>query len=212
MKSLLPSISYCPEKKMTILANVLKLDRCPHCNVTDPLLQKHHNLSTQNSEGANNRLWYIYVCSRCGGIVTACSSHANSTILQLFPENVTVDETIPQKAKAYLEQAIQSLHAPAGSVMLTASSVDAMLKQRGYLEGSLYSRIDKAATDHLITKEMAEWAHGIRLEANDQRHADIDAPLPNMDDAQRCIDFATTLAQVLFVLPARVQRGRSPTT
>jgi hypothetical protein len=82
-----------------------------------------------------------------------------------------------------------------------------MLKAKGYKEGSLYSRINKAAEDNLITKEMAEWAHEVRLDANDQRHSDDAAPLPGVDDAKRSIRFAWALAQFLFVLPATVKRG-----
>jgi Domain of unknown function (DUF4145) len=55
--------------------------------------------------------------------------------------------------------------------MLAASAVDAMLKHKNYTVGSLKDRIDKAANDHLITSEMAAWAHEIRLDANDERHA-----------------------------------------
>lgn len=91
--------------------------------------------------------------------------------------------------------------------MLAASSVDAMLKSSGYVEGSLYSRIEKAATNHLITTQMATWAHDVRLDANDHRHADEDAPLPTKADAQRAIDFAKALGMFMFVLPARVTRG-----
>lgn len=82
-----------------------------------------------------------------------------------------------------------------------------MLKAKNYTEGNLYSRIDLAVADHLITKEMGVWAHQIRLEANDQRHADEKADLPTRQDAERCIDFAFALAQFLFVLPSRVQKG-----
>jgi predicted protein tyrosine phosphatase len=83
-----------------------------------------------------------------------------------------------------------------------------MLKDKGYKEGSLNSRIDQAAKAHLITAEMAAWAHEIRLDANDQRHADEDAALPAEADARKVIDFASALAQFLYVLPARVARGR----
>ena len=92
--------------------------------------------------------------------------------------------------------------------MLTASSVDAMLKEKGLKEGTLNSRIDEAAKKHLITQEMAAWAHEIRLDANDQRHADEAAPLPSEADADKVIEFAYALAQFLFVLPARIERGR----
>jgi hypothetical protein len=91
--------------------------------------------------------------------------------------------------------------------MLAASAVDSMLKIKGYKEGSLYARIEKAVEDQLITKEMATWAHEVRLDANDQRHVDEAAVLPTPEDAKRAIDFALALAQFLFVLPAQVQRG-----
>lgn len=94
--------------------------------------------------------------------------------------------------------------------MLAASAVDSMLKQRGLTEGSLYARIEKAVEQHLITAEMAKWAHAVRLDANYQRHADESAELPNEADAQRSIDFAAALGEILFVLPARIERGLHP--
>jgi hypothetical protein len=82
-----------------------------------------------------------------------------------------------------------------------------MFKEKGYTEGSLYSRIDKASNDHLITSEMAKWAHQVRLEANDQRHSDIDAELPTIEEAKQAIEFTETLSEFLFVLPSKVTRG-----
>jgi len=100
------------------------------------------------------------------------------------------------------------MHAPAGAMMLTASAIDAMLKDKGLKDGSLSKRIDNAAASHLITPEMAAWAHEIRLDANDQRHADENAALPTQADADRVLAFAKALVQFLYVLPARVERGR----
>ena len=129
-------------------------------------------------------------------------------INQIWPEQQTVSETIPTRAREFLSQAIASLHAPSGAVMLTASAVDAMLKERGLKSGSLNARIDEAAAGHLITPEMAAWAHEVRLDANDQRHADESASLPSAENAGKAIEFAKALAQFLYVLPARVERGR----
>lgn len=133
----------------------------------------------------------------------------NAEITDMWPAPQSVAETLPQRARDFLSQAISSLHAPAGAVMLTASAVDAMLKEKGYKTGSLNARIDQAVADNLITNEMAAWAHEIRLDANDQRHADETAPLPSEADAKKVIEFANALAQFLFVLPARVERGRN---
>ena len=54
---------------------------------------------------------------------------------------------------------------------------------------------------------MAQWAHQIRLDANEQRHADKDIGLPTQDEAKLTFDFAMAFAEYLFVLPSRVTRG-----
>jgi len=92
--------------------------------------------------------------------------------------------------------------------MLAGSAVDAMLKDKSYTEGSLYTRINKAAKDHLITSDMASWAHEVRLDANEQCHSDTQAELPTEEDARRAAEFARALGQFLFALSARVTRGR----
>ncbi|GMR20683.1 MAG: hypothetical protein BMS9Abin36_1279 [Gammaproteobacteria bacterium] len=91
--------------------------------------------------------------------------------------------------------------------MLAGSTVDEYLKQKGLTEGSLYERIDKAATDGVITSDMAKWAHQVRLEANDQRHADTGATIPTPEEAHLSVDFATALGEFMFSLPARVTCG-----
>lgn len=153
-------------------------------------------------------MWRAYVCARCGGLVTAYIKEKGRYIEDIFPyDEGKRSKDIPEKARSFLEQAISSIHVPAGALMLAASSVDAMLKNKGYVDGSLYSRIDKAEKDHLVTSDMAKWAHRVRLDANDQRHADRDAPLPTENDAKRAIAFTEALAQFLFVMPAMVDEG-----
>ncbi|MEX2516663.1 MAG: DUF4145 domain-containing protein [Gammaproteobacteria bacterium] len=185
----------------------LELQRCPHCQVARPTLNEVGRHETNDHSGQMPRRWRVYCCSSCGGLVTAWALQFNQAVIQWFPVSLTVEDDIPERPRAYLQQALESLHAPAGSIMLSASSVDSMLKIKGYTEGSLYNRIDAAAQDHLITNEMAAWAHEVRLDANDQRHADEMAALPTTEDAQRAIDFVRAFGQYLFVLPAKIQRG-----
>lgn len=66
-------------------------------------------------------------------------------------------------------------------------------------DGSLYKRIEAAVKDNLITNEMSKWAHEVRLDANDQRHADENAELPSENDARKAIDFVKALAQPICV-------------
>lgn len=195
------------EVHVPLLTANLLLGRCPHCSVANPNLRKAHHFDTTDHTGQNRRVWAIYVCGSCGGVVTASASNHNAIVLEHFPATRAISDELPERPKAYLQQALESLHAPAGAVILAASAVDAMLKVKGLTEGSLYARIERAAQEHLITQDMSVWAHEVRLDANEQRHADGAAQLPTEEDASKAIDFASALGEILFVLPKRVQRG-----
>lgn len=192
---------------MASLTAQLEVARCPHCAIDKPNLVSKAGIVTHDYKGGGQRHWKFYVCSRCGGVVTAWATSETGQIVEMYPSRPEVDATIPAPAKDYLKQALESIHAPAGAVMLAASAVDGMLKAKGYKEGSLYQRIDKAVQDHLITPEMGRWAHEVRLDANEPRHADDTAPLPSEVMAKKAVEFVQALAQFLFVLPARVERG-----
>ena len=105
-----------------------------------------------------------------------------SVITTMWPEGDVFSDSIPERARSFLKQAVESLHAPSGAQVLAASAVDSMLKARGYTDAALKGRDTKTLSClpelkrlrpiYLITPEMAEWAHEVRLDANDQRHAD----------------------------------------
>jgi hypothetical protein len=201
------------------LSDQLILNSCPHCGRAKPtLVSAHQPKETQTYDKVNPRWWGVYSCTTCGGMILAGGPSRGdhkpyeTTIQEIYPATQSIDESIPQKPREFLRQAQESLHAPAGAIMLSASALDAMLKEKDYAEGSLYERIDKAATDHLITDGMARWAHQIRLDANEQRHADKTVELPTQADAKLTFDFAMAFAEYLFVLPSRVTRGIADAT
>ncbi len=193
-------------------ASQITLESCPHCAVTRPVLSILSQTATVSFAGTNPRVWSTYKCSTCGGVTLTegpnVSPPSASDIRTMWPAPKLIADAIPSRAKAYLIQAHASRHAPAGAIMLTGSAIDAMLKEKGLRDGSLYSRIEAAAEKRLITDEMAAWAHEIRLDANDQRHSDEAADLPAPEHAERVLAFADALGEFLFVLPAMVTRGR----
>jgi hypothetical protein len=152
----------------------------------------------------------IYGCNTCGGAILANGMAWNAQIDLIYPtprEPVSIH--VPERARHHFEEAINTKNSPSASCISSASSVDAMLKSIGYTEGKLFPRIEKAAKDHKITAEMAVWAHEVRMDANDERHADLNSELPTTDDAQKSADFALALAEYLFVLPAKVERRKT---
>lgn len=210
-----------------------QIDRCPHCSVYKPHLsqvtfERHMGWELiTHAVGGDSIWWVCYQCSGCSGVllVKFCRSEMSSddppsyywSPLAFYPKAVEgANKAIPDTPRGYLDNAINTIHEPPASIMVCASSVDAMLKElkdekgekdKNYQEGSLYERIERAANEHLITKSMKEWAHEVRLDANNQRHADENMPPPTLEDAQRSIEFAKALAEYLYVLPAKVQQG-----
>jgi len=192
---------------MANLDRFLKINRCPHCLVAKPTLEAESSIKTTADNKSNTRIWAFYACSTCGGVTTAWSHVDGGEVKEIFPNLTVVDQDLPLKIKTYLQQAIDTQHAPSGSLMLCASAVDAMLKEKGLTDGSLYKRINEAAEANIITPDMAKWAHKVRLEANDQRHADHQSELPTTTDAKQGVEFTITLAELLFTLPRKVEKG-----
>jgi hypothetical protein len=200
------------------------LSALQYCSTAHPTLQRVHvyNASPMKTTliplpgDGYLILWHIYICASCAGLVAAATTvsrninHAMEGPAQwTVPKLEALSADIPSRAASYLNQSRETLSSPSASVVMSASAVDAMLKERGYKTGSLYSRIEAAQSGGLLTENMADWAHDIRLDANDERHADYNAAGATGADAKRCLEFAETIADLLFVLPARVKRGRA---
>ena len=204
--------------------NLEGLDRCPQCGVAAPMLALTGGFADLE-KGTMARVWFFYQCRSCSDFVAAMGLQSREKVgvygieqiatswggeaILVMPEPERIDEDIPEQARNYIEQAIASKDAPDGAVMLAGSAVDSMLKKKGFLKGSLYERIDQAVSDHILTIEMGEWAHEVRLGSNRPRHADIDSPHATSDDAIQSIAFVKALAEFMFVLPARVKRGKA---
>lgn len=153
--------------------------------------------------------WAAFTCRTCGSVVTTRSFGVNwrGMVEEIFPREKSAHEDIPEPARTFLQQAYETLHAPDAAAVMGGSAVDAMLKHHGYVDGSLYQRIDKALEANLLTKGMADWAHSVRLGSNRPRHADAERPHVTTDEAKQSVDFAEALGNFLFVLTARIERG-----
>lgn len=189
------------------------VNRCPHCNISSPYLylvwSSKNGEGTTRTDGQSRKAWAAYACRTCGGIVTAegYGAYMGNAAAYIYPKAKQAHEDIPQIARTFLQQAYETLHAPDAAAVMAGSAVDAMLKHHDYTEGSLYSRIDKALKDNLLTKGMADWAHEVRLGSNRPRHADAERPHVTHNEARQSVEFAEALGNFLFVLTAKIDRG-----
>lgn len=200
--------------------NLTGVARCPHCGVAKPTLIQLWIASELIFGAADSskpgRLWATYKCTSCGGAILAATHMAVRTpqgtravpqVERLFPSAKVVDTALPASAQTYLAQAYETLHSPDAAALMAASAVDAMLKAKGYTKGSLNDRIDQAVEDHILTEGMGKWAHAVRLEANNVRHADEAAPHRTKEEAEQVVEFADALGHFLFVLTAKIEKG-----
>lgn len=191
-------------------SQLLGIENCPHCGVASPLLPAvwMSEKPVPNFINEPPSSWAAFACRTCGSVVTAKGTPGDKTrnplVVEIFPDVWQIDGNVPQRVSNYLSQAHKTLAAPDASVLMSAASIDAMLKDKGLEEGSLYTRIDQAVVDGFLTNTMAEWAHRVRLDANSQRHADGSTPHMTADDAKRAFDFANALIQYLYVLPSKM--------
>jgi hypothetical protein len=104
--------------------------------------------------GESHMFGDFFLCSACGGAVITKSLILTSTcnVVDIYLSLNIASYSITEKDRNYLNQAYESVGTPDGVVMLASSAVDAMLKDKGYVKGSLYQRIEDNGDDHLITK------------------------------------------------------------
>ncbi|HUQ38395.1 MAG TPA: DUF4145 domain-containing protein [Aestuariivirga sp.] len=161
---------------------------------------------TARTDGKMSSMWAAFRCTTCGSIVTARGAQgenvSNAMVSATYPDVWEADDVLPETVKKYLDQAHQTKASPDASVVMSAAAIDAMLKDKKLTEGTLYSRIDKAVTDGLLTKVLADWAHRVRLDSNTPRHADSKTPHLTSEESDRAFDFA--LSEYLYVLPSRI--------
>ena len=157
------------------------------------------------------RVWACYCCFSCGSVVSARGysgvAAPEGEVDKIYPDIWSPSQKIYPTASRYLDQARKTLNSPDASVLMSSSSIDAMLKDKGLRDGSLHSRIEKAVEAGILTSEIAKWAHLVRLQSNNTRHADEETPHMTTDDAEKCFDFAKAIAEILYVLPDRIPKS-----
>jgi len=183
-----------------------RIARCPHCGVGRPQVATLNDLSTRAG-----RRWAVFTTTCCGGLLLAQGLNGdgtpNAVIEALYPAARSAAVEIPDPARTYLQQAFETLHAPDEAAVMAGSAVDAMLKNFGLIEGTVYHRIEQAVDQHILTDPMGEWAHEVRLGANRPRHADTENPHVSPHQAEQSVEFAEALGHFLFVLSSRVKKG-----
>ena len=72
-------------------------------------------------DGGKGSVWAAFRCTSCGGIVTAKGKEdqnsSTAPIVEVLPEPKEVSDTLPERAKKYLEQAMKTLTNPTPALL-----------------------------------------------------------------------------------------------
>lgn len=118
-------------------------------------------------------------------------------------------ENIPAEIEADRFEAwkcyLQGCH-KASAIMARASLQKAvrLLEANG---GSLYKEIESLREKGTITKQLAEFAHEVRITGNDLAHP-ADAAEVNQNDIEESLDFLDGFLEVVFALPSIAERRK----
>ena len=122
-----------------------------------------------------------------------------------FPLPSPVDERIPEKIRKDLEEAklCFSVGAINASVGMCRKALQRTCKEKVAIKKELYDQIDEIATRGIISNDLKELAHSVRLVGNDGVHPNEDEV--TKEDAEEILNLAEQLLDIIFVAPAKVK-------
>lgn len=115
------------------------------------------------------------------------------------PESVATPATEAHRCR--------SIDALMSSILMARSVIEAVAKDNGIDDGSLYYKIDQLHTKGLVDEFAKETAHTIRVFGNDMAHGDFSEPVDTVD-ADSILDFMDLILQSVYQSRAKLRRLR----
>ena len=200
---------------------------CPHCGVKKSTFE----MTSLVVHPLDSAWWSLFAnCTACYMPVAARIRTANGlkgqnpaghpgdltgygspwVLADVYPAPVQIEipANIPHPVAKAFKQAAESRkgkHFDAAAAMYRKSMELALKALSPDIEAwKIEKRIDKMAAEGLITKELQEWAHELRLDGNDVLHED-EATAEMVDQMH---SFCKFLLTYLYTLPEQVKAAR----
>jgi len=168
---------------------------CPYCH-------KHTHLNKVGEYGISTGQWWMGECNSCHNVVLI---HHREIYPNPLPR--PINERIKGEIKKDFEEANScfSVNAFRASAVMARRALQSICLDKGVNENDkLIKQIDWLFSQGIITKDLKEWAHEVRLVGNDAAHPkkpDKDTPI-SKDDAEEILQLLEQFTQTLYVAPA----------
>jgi hypothetical protein len=190
---------------------------CPHCNVVSNF-SSHSSTSGQWGDGASRRQLTAMsmLCHNCGGIImsfTEQNERGHHSEWKTFPSSIPrVDETVPAKVSQDYVSAVNC--ASIGEFKAAATMFRRCLQQimldKSAKGNTLNDQIKDLEARQIITADLKDWAHEIRLWGNEGAHPSDDG-LDELtsEEVEVIQDFLERLFDYIYIMPAKVASSRA---
>lgn len=101
-----------------------------------------------------------------------------------------------------------SINANRAAVLMARTAIEATAKDKQITDGNLYQKIDAMAEKNIITDQLAEEAHEIRLLGNDMAHGDLAEPVSE-EDASDILGFLDSVMDYVYQQPMLLQKRKA---
>jgi len=148
---------------------------CPYCHVHSTITLRTY------ADG-----FHIYQCDNCSGLILFIEK--GREIIDQYPKRVPkIDTSVPSEVARDYVEAIKCFDVGAnkGSVVMCRRALQSSVIERGAKKDRLVDQIDELHDKQIITKDIKDWAHEIRLTGNIGAHPDEDGLEDvTLDDAE----------------------------
>lgn len=141
-----------------------------------------------------------------------CDFQADVDAIQWFPLAPVGKEypDVPDPLASVASEAYSclSINAYKAAILMARTAIQTTAKQNEIHKDTLYDDIDEMANQNIITDQLKEEAHQIRLLGNDMAHGDLDEPV-SREDATEILGFLDSVLNYVYQQPAAVERRKN---
>lgn len=154
-------------------------------------------------------IWAIAVCPSCHNCVLLKGEPNGQSfnVKNIYPASQPspTDERMPADIRRDIEESKLALSVGAfnASAAMSRRALQRACKTKGSKKSDLIDQINELADNKIITTDIKELAHTVRLVGNDGAHpneVNVDA-----SDAKEILELAEQFMEIIFIAPAKVR-------
>lgn len=200
------------------------LDPCPYCHVKatyTPFYDPREHATVKEGN-----LYHVLVycdndkCGRATLLIfkgiqkkTALSYYVDTELVDQYPKRTPIPhESIPsQVADDYVEaNKCFDIDAWKASSVMCRRALQSSVIEKGAIKDRMIDQIDELYRKEIITKDIKNWAHEIRLTGNIGAHPDKDGlEAITKEDAKELIDFLEEYLNYVYIMPRKVSEKKT---